>query len=56
MVFDGQHTSGFESRPATVVPAGSNRSGSRRKRDGLKHSGQKDRLGRFSERAGRNVQ
>ena len=31
--------SGFESRPATVAPAGSNRSGSRRKRDGLKHSG-----------------
>ena len=45
--------SGCESRPATVAPAGSSRSGAGR--SALKHSGRRIACGRFSEHAGRNA-
>ena len=45
--------SGCESRPATVAPAGSNRSGRWRQRHGLKHSDGTGCLGRPGDRAGR---
>ena len=47
--------SGCESRPATVAPAGSNRSGRWRQRYRPKHSDDKGRRGRFSDHAGRNA-
>ena len=47
--------SGCESRPATVAPAGSNRSGRWRQRHGLKHSDGTGCLGRPGDRAGRNA-
>ena len=46
--------SGCESRPATVAPAGSNRSGRWRQRYRPKHSDDKGRPGRLSDHAGRN--
>ena len=46
---------GCEPHPATVVPAGSGQGGSWRQRHGLKLSGEKGRLGRLSDHAGRNA-